>query len=138
MKRLLLQYGSRFLMWLTQRLAQSAMAELHPDSLESANEPYVDATPGITPLVLMAAFEAPLDQAGLNACMEGLRGCERIRKGMFAMLGQLLPKYGQEEASVRMMANLVYLGMTLEKMLSGTANASHAAPAAAPEVNHGS
>jgi hypothetical protein len=126
MRLWLIRQGGALAMWLGCVLTKLAAKEmgLVPAPQEG---PYVEAAPEINPAVMLAAFQDAVDQSRLNACMETYRKCEQLKTASFRMLAGLTPLYGQEEAFVRMSANLIYHGMQLERRLSGTANVAGAA-----------
>lgn len=57
-------------------------------------------------------------QAILNACLESLRNCESVRTPMFRMFAALIAKgYDPEEAFLRVSADVLMLGMNVQKRL---------------------
>jgi hypothetical protein len=128
MKRWLIRQGGTVAIWLGGVLTKLAAKEFGLAPIPAEEEgSYVEAAPEINPAVMLAAFQDPVDQSRLNACMETYRKCEQLKTASFRMLAGLTPLYGQEEAFVRMAANLIYHGMQLERRLSGTANVAGAA-----------
>ena len=111
-------FQHRILMVLARR--SPTIMERVPVTGDAAS--YVTADPRITPMVLMAAWTdgvgTPLRQAELNACMESLRGCERILEASQQMLGELSVVHGIPEGFTRMAANHLLLGMNLQRRLS--------------------
>jgi hypothetical protein len=94
---------------------------------ESPAPAYTEPMGIINPLVLMAArgdmfaflAEHPeAAQAELNACMEALRA-DSIRSPLLTMMGMLVGQgYPPDEAMVRMCANVLCLGLYLERRIS--------------------
>ncbi len=81
--------------------------------------PYVEADSQINPLVVWAAFNEPLDQGRLNACMETIRNADFIKTATQGLYMHLMASgCPMEEAIVRCAANVMYLGMNVERRLS--------------------
>jgi hypothetical protein len=83
----------------------------------------------INPAVLMAAFDDHTRmleqdpegcQAMLNGCLEAYRGSEKITGANLAMMGTLMSSgFPETEVLIRVLANSLFLGMLLERRVSG-------------------